>query len=154
VGLSTVFVLLSFVVPRIAEMFREAGRSLPLPTLILIKTSHFFALFWWVMILGSAVLILLAYLVVRTQRGQLLFDRLQLRIPLYGDLAIKFELSRFCRVLGTLLNNGISLLKALNVTGATLENKLLAGELQRIAEGVRQGEPMSRQMASRNHCFP
>lgn len=153
VGVLTVYFLLSFVIPRITVLFDEAGRLLPLPTLILIEVSRFFQTFWWAIALGVMALVALIYAGLRTERGRLLGDRLILNTPVLAPLILRTEMTRFSRVLGTLLRSGVPILQALDVTSETLGNKVLQGSVKEMARHVRQGEALSKRIEQESY-FP
>jgi type II secretory pathway component PulF len=146
VGCVTVFVLLSFVIPKISTLFTEAGRTLPLPSLVLIRVSEFFGAFWWAVLLGALALGLLARLFFQSDAGRRWGDGTLLRTPLIGTLLLRSETARLCRVLGTLLRHGVPLLQGLTVTSATLRNRVLQDAIERIILQIRQGDPLSAQL--------
>lgn len=146
VGGLTVFILLSFVIPKISVLFSEAGQALPLPSLILIQVSGFFAAFWWAVLLGLAGLILLGRSFLQTDAGRRWADRALLKTPLIGTLILRSETSRLCRVLGTLLRHGVPLLQGLSVTSATLGNRVLQQTVEQIILQVKQGDSLSGQL--------
>lgn len=139
VGAVTILVLLLLVIPRLAPVFEELGQTLPLPTLILVSLSHFFLHYGWV------VLLVLAVLGVLFQRrgvfaGKSLFlDRLQLKMPMLGPLVRKREISRFSRTLGTLLANGVPILRSLEIVGDNIHNRAYKEEVEKIHEAVSKG---------------
>lgn len=152
-GIVTVFFLLSFVFPKVTVLFSDARQALPLPTLVLMKISGFFAAYWWGVIIAAAIAVLLFRMAMSTERVRRVADRIILSVPLFGQLTIKTEIGRFARVLGTLLANGVPMLQALEVTGATLENAVLRASVKEMGQHVRQGEALSRQMA-KERWFP
>ncbi len=123
-GLGTVFVLLAFFLPRVTGLFHDA-RDLPLPTQILMTISHLFSTHghWLVLLvlLSGAILHRLATL--EKNRGWT--DRIRLRIPLFGRLTQHAELAQFSRTLALLLTSGIPIERALELSGATLRNRVL-----------------------------
>ncbi len=147
--LVTVF-LIVFVVPKFATLFerieREGG-GLPTPTVILLGTSSFLGHYglWVAAALGGLVGWLRSLL--HTPRGRKFFDRWKLRIPVVGKILLNSALSRFCRILGTLLNNGVPLLRALEISSESTGNKVLAEAIVRSAENVSSGETLARPLA-------
>src|SRR3989338_3489894 len=94
VGAFTVFVLLSFVIPKLTTIFSELGQILPLPTRILIKISNFFAEFWWLVLAFAALLVFLLARIKKTKKGKLRFDKFLLNIPVFGEFIKKIEIGR------------------------------------------------------------
>lgn len=142
VGILTIFVLLTFVVPRMAVMFEDLDQELPLPTVILTNLSGFFAQYWWLMI---GVLVVSGVYLKRWlsfPRGRLWFDMFKIKIPVLGQFFITVEVGRFARTLGTLLESGIPITNALNSVSSTIENTALQGEIKQIAEDVSSGSSL------------
>ncbi len=153
VGCATVFILLSFVIPKISVLFTDAGRSLPLPSLLLIRISEFFSAFWWAVLLGLVATGLLARIFYRSDAGRRWGDQTLLRTPLIGALILRSETARICRVLGTLLRHGVPLLQGLAVTSETLRNRVLQQAIEQIILQIRQGDPLSSQLEA-SGLFP
>jgi len=84
---------------------------------------------------------------VVTERGRLLVDRWKLRIPVAGPIFHGYAVSRFCRILGTLLRNGVPLLKALDISSESAGNRVLAQAIRDSKENVSAGETLSRPLA-------
>jgi general secretion pathway protein F/type IV pilus assembly protein PilC len=82
-----------------------------------------------------------------TDKGQLVVDRWKLRIPLAGPIFHGYSVSRFCRVLGTLLRNGVPLLKALEISSGSVGNRVLSDAIRRSSENVSAGETLSEPLA-------
>lgn len=142
-GILTVTVLLTVVMPKLFSMLEEMMATLPLPTLILLKTSHFFHRYWpWV--LASAVgAVLGGRWYVRTPGGADAWDTAKLRIPLIGPIYRAAALSRFARTLGTLAHSGVSLLPALKIVEQTIGNRALAATISHVAEETRGGDSLA-----------
>lgn len=157
IAFSTVMVLavLIFIVPIFEKMFKQLGNaSLPLPTRILVNTSH--QLYW----LGPLVLALVVAATVFVRRRlradeswRLAADRMKLRLPVFGRLYTKIALARFSRNLGTLLSVGVPVMQALDVVGATTGNAVIGEAMQDVKRAVRDGQPMSAPL-SRHEIFP
>ncbi|RMF70585.1 MAG: type II secretion system F family protein [Calditrichaeota bacterium] len=138
-GLITVSILLTFVVPQIVSMFEDIGQTLPLPTRVLISVSDIFAHHWG--IIGAAFAAVVFFL--RAQRHKSAFvhkiDRLKLRLPFVGKLTVQAELSQFAQTLGALLAHGVPVQKALEVVIAASKNSVLQTEFRKVARTVREG---------------
>jgi type IV pilus assembly protein PilC len=146
--------VLIFIVPIFEGMFAQFGGELPLPTRIIVNASHSLVwsapLFLIVSIVGSAVF----RRQLRARPGlRLRFDRLKLRLPVFGKLFTKIAIARFSRNLGTLLGVGVPVLQALDVVGATTGNAVITNAMKDLQESVRNGQPMSAPLA-KHPVFP
>ncbi|MBN2537361.1 type II secretion system F family protein [candidate division WOR-3 bacterium] len=139
-------VMATFVLPKFTMLLTSTGGKMPLPTKILIMITDFLAAYWYVVFLlmiGAAVLF---YLFIRTAAGRLWWDRLKLRIPIFGQILYKMALSRFARMFETLDRTGLPILRSLNLVAKTVGNVYIAGAIDRIAESVRRGRGLSAPM--------
>ncbi|KPK39572.1 MAG: hypothetical protein AMJ78_08280 [Omnitrophica WOR_2 bacterium SM23_29] len=153
VGVLTIFVLLSFVVPKLTMIFAEFGQMLPLPTRILVKVSDFFAESWWLILSFFILFMFLLTRINKTKEGKLRFDRFILSIPAIGDFLMKVEIGRMTKSLATLLDNGVPILQAIEVVADTVGNEVLKRELERIGGQIRDGSSFSRAIRTSRH-FP
>jgi general secretion pathway protein F len=140
VGLSSIFVLLDFVVPRLAGIFEGSRMAMPLPTKMMLETSKFIQAYGLWVIGGLAAAAILLYSYTRTSKGRLWWDTLRLKIPLLGDALRKAETARFARAMGTLVSNSVPLVQCISIAGAILNNKRIAGSLEIVSLGVKRGE--------------
>lgn len=149
-GFSAVTVLIVFFVPKFAELFARLEEQGELPGLTI-------ALLWTSDMLGSYGLFLIAILAglgiwfrqqLQTTRGRLLWDRWKLRIPLAGKLFLNLAISRFCRVLGTLLRNGVPILRALEISSDSTGNRVISQAIQAAAENISSGETLAKPLAA------
>lgn len=138
-GTAAVIVLMTAVIPKIVNVFAELNQTLPIPTQILIKITNFLVGGWFI-ILGVSVLLFSAlWKYVKTKEGKKIFHSIQLKIPVFGVMIIKREISRFSRTLGSLLHNGVPILNALEITEDVIQNTLVAEEIGKISENITQG---------------
>lgn len=143
VAVAAVTVLMVFVVPIFANMFGESGAKLPLPTRIVMGISDFLR-HWILAILvaiGGGLFSLFRY--YKTDKGRYQLDLLLLRSPVFGDLERKSCISRFTRTLGTLLNSGVSIIDALQVTAKTAGNKVLELGIYKTLESISGGQTIA-----------
>lgn len=140
VAVVSVIVLLIFVVPQFTQMFEESGKALPLPTQIVVAAGEFFQAWWWALIGGSIVLYGVFKRQMANPDSRYRWDEFFLGLPLIGDLVAKIEMARFSRTLGTLLDNGVSLLAALSIVKETLTNSVMADRLDEVATKLREGK--------------
>jgi type II secretion system protein F len=153
VGMITIIVLITFVIPKIVSMFEDLGQSLPLPTAILINISRFTVNYWYI-VAGCIALFIFAWSrVAKTGEGRLAIDGLKLQLPIIGDLIKKSETATFSRTFGTLVQNGVPILESLDVVASTMQNAILRSEITKTYIDVRDGKGLSSSLAQRRH-FP
>lgn len=143
VGAGAVVMLLNFVIPQFAGVFTEAGELLPLSTQALLAVSHFTSDYFWILAGTAAAGAVSFHSYIQTAGGRAMWDRAKLRIPIFGRLVREFEIARFTRTLGTLLESGVPILPALGIVGEMVNNVSLAEALPRLREGVKRGEGIS-----------
>ncbi|HEY8242317.1 MAG: type II secretion system F family protein [Vicinamibacteria bacterium] len=144
VAVASVMILLVYVVPQFQQTFSQAGKALPLPTLVVIFVGTFLKKWWWAMIafVAIAVYAFRRKLAQAKFRGR--FDARMLKLPLLGDLLVKVEVARFSRTLATLLGNGVTLLAGLSIVKETLGNVVLAASLDGVTARLREGKGFGR----------
>jgi general secretion pathway protein F len=140
VAVLSVVVLLIFVVPQFTQMFEESGKALPLATQIVIAAGEFFKAWWWALLGGGLALFVLFRRQMADPDSRYRWDERFLALPLVGDLLAKIEMTRFARTLGTLLDNGVSLLSALSIVKETMSNSVMAERLDEVATKLREGK--------------
>ena len=143
VGCGTVVFLMTFVMPRLSRLLIGLGERLPLPTRLLLLVSGWMSTWWfWGATAGVAALATLCWK-SSGARGRLLLDRLMLRAPLLGTLVQQVELARFARSFGMQITQGIPILQAIEVAIQVADNRVIRAQLQRLPEGLRQGNALS-----------
>jgi general secretion pathway protein F len=153
IGGGVLFFTMTYVIPRIAKIFEESQSSLPLMTLILIKISDFLNNYILLILLFVIILVFASIRFNRTDRGKMFFDRLMLKVPVFGKLTSMVAISRFTRTLGTLLSSGIPLLDALEIGEAVMGNKVYRKTLQKVRDNVREGSSLA-QPLKESGVFP
>lgn len=153
IGGGVLLFLFAVVIPKVTRIFEEVQQSLPPPTIILIGISNFLKNFWWLLGLAILGLVLAVKAWLRTEFGRLTYDRIRLKMPLFGDLSQKTAVARFARTLGTLLSGGIPLLGSLDIVKNIVGNKVLSKAIESTAERIRQGESMADPLG-RSGVFP
>ena len=155
VGSIIVTVLLVYFVPKFDPLFnsmRERG-SLPAATEFLLAISRITQSYWWVvlMLLAGMVLFLIQFL--KTENGKRTFDRIKIKTPMLGSVFLSLAVSRFCRVLGTLLANGVPLLKSMDISRMAAGNRILAESIAAASEEVMAGQRLAKPLDQCGH-FP
>jgi general secretion pathway protein F len=148
VGVGAVAFLLAFVIPRFADVFRDLGGNIPLPTQILLGVSGGLQRFWWALALVAVGVVAGTRMILSAPQARLVVDRLVLRAPMLGEIVRKNETARFARILGTLLRSGVPLLAALTVVKEMLTSRPLALAADDLADAVKRGAGLHQPMAA------
>jgi type II secretion system protein F len=152
-GSGAVFVMFSYVVPKIVSTFEELDQTLPAMTQLLISMSTFTEQYWLFILVGLALSVAGLWQFLRTPDGRALWHRHQLRLPVLGDLVRKREVARFARTLGSLLKNGVPILTALNITREVANNTLVKSEIDKVKDEITQGAGLA-QPLKQSLIFP
>lgn len=148
--LVTVFLML-FIVPRFQQLFDrliESGAGLPLITEVLLSSRLIMINQGWLILLGCVGLFFGLRHFLSTAWGRQLVDRWVLHLPIMGDIVRQSAVSRFCRILGTLLANGVPLLRSLEISSKSIGNKLLEQAIIASALNVSAGETLSKPLSA------
>ncbi|HXL14859.1 MAG TPA: type II secretion system F family protein [Methylomirabilota bacterium] len=132
-------VLIKFVLPRFASLFRKFDAQLPLPTRVLIGLSDFFEKQWLPFLFFLACAAAGAVLWSRTERGRVAIDRFVITVPIFGPIFLMTIMSRFSRVLAALLASGIPIVQALDVVRGVVGNRVVETEVDKMRDGVVAG---------------
>ena len=142
-GFVMVFILLTFVIPKFIVLFEDMGKALPTPTKILLDISSTLKKNWWFGFIFPALGFFLKRY-VNTPSGRLIWDGFKLRLPLVGRLVQKIEVANFSRTLGTLMNSGVPILKAIDIVKETIGNQVIEKAIEEVFIGVRKGRGISK----------
>ncbi len=155
VGFIVLNVLVIFFVPRFEPLFVKLEEKGELPTLTvgLMAFSHFLQDYGLFLVLGFVGLVFLYKRWQRTESGRLTSDRIKLRIPGAGRIFLNLALSRFTRILGTLLHNGIPILNALQIAKDSTGNRVLSQAVEQSAENITAGDKLAKPFQA-NPYFP
>lgn len=126
VGIGVVIFLLTFVIPKVTQIFSDMGRALPVPTQILLAVSDGIRSGWWIILLLVLCIMIGVWRMRRTEGGKRYAHRLLLRLPGIAGIYRPLIVGHMTRTLGMLLKNGVTLLKALHIVKSVADNKLMA----------------------------
>ncbi len=155
VGSAVVLVLIIFFVPKFEPLFatlREKGQ-LPWATDALLAFSNFLQVYWWLILaaIGGSIFGFFKYL--STESGKHWFDWAKIKIPMFGAIFLNLAVARFCRVLGTLLGNGVPILKSLDISRNAAGNRILSTAIEKASQNITAGEKLATPLAASGH-FP
>ena len=152
-GIILITVFITYMVPQLTGFMSANGGTLPLPTRILLEVNHLIVAYWWLggLIAVGAGVGFRAF--VRTDEGRITWDRFRLSIPGYGGVIRHRYYAQFSRTLGTLMENGIPLLRALDLVTEIAGNRYLEVKLAEVRRAVIDGATLSAALAGQN-LFP
>ncbi|WP_029246625.1 type II secretion system F family protein [Schlesneria paludicola] len=145
-GTVVTVVLIVFFVPKFAELFAQLEKAggLPGPTVALLWISDFLGNYGLFIAAGLGGLVFWLRKRLKTDAARLFVDRYKIKLPAIGPIFLSTALSRFCRVLGTLLQNGVPLLRALEISSGATGNRVLAAAISGSAQNISSGQTLSR----------
>jgi type IV pilus assembly protein PilC len=136
-------VLLIWVIPVFADVFSSFGKALPAPTQFVINLSQFTIDHVWYLAAVPVIAFFALRYAYKTEQGQIVIDRLLLRIPVFGPLIRKAAVARFTRTLGTLVSSGVPILDALLITARTAGNKVIEQAIMVARASISSGRTIS-----------
>lgn len=146
-------VLLVKVVPIFKNIFSTLGGTLPIPTQILIGISDIMGKHFFFVFVGFVFFVFLFKKYISTSRGRYQFDRILLKLPIFGPLFKKVSIARFSRTLATLVRSGVPILNALGIVGKTSGNKVVEEIVLNACISIKEGEPIAGPL-SKDNVFP
>lgn len=148
-GMVCVGALIVYVIPKFAQIFDGMGISLPFSTMVLMGMSHYSIRYGWVFVLVALIAFFSYKKAMKDNETAIKIDQKKLRLPLLGNLFWKMQISRFARTLGTLLENGVPLLKSMDIVKDVLSNRYLADILGNVKANVKEGAGLTLSLAKR-----
>jgi type II secretory pathway component PulF len=142
-GAVLITIFITFMVPQLTGFMAQTGGALPLPTRILLHINHAITGYWWVGVLIAVGAVVGFRALVRSDEGRIGWDRFQLMIPGYGRVIRHRYYAQFSRTLGTLIENGIPLLRALDLVTEIAGNRFLELKLHEVRKAVIDGATLS-----------
>ena len=142
-GGSAVIVLIKYVVPQFSKLFEDMGAALPLPTQILLGISTLVNDYWLALLLGTVAGVVAFRLYIKSDKGRLWWDGFLLKLPLFGPLIRKIEVSRFSLTMATLLKSGVPVLQAMEIVQSILINRVISDAVGNIRQALKRGKGLS-----------
>src|ERR1043166_7508419 len=141
-ALAVLVFLLVFFIPRFQLIFAGFGAKLPLLTQLIVSTSELMRSYGFFLLLGLGITALMIRTWIVSEQARRAWEGLILRAPVVGPLVAQYAMSRFCRMLGTLLGAGVPLINALNVARRSIGNQVLVDAVSNSIERVKEGKPL------------
>lgn len=151
--IGVVLMMMFILVPAMSDIYKDFDAELPWVTRALMSVSDFFIKYWWGMLLIIVLLVVGFRYYRSTEQGRKTTDKLLLKIPVFGVIVTKIQLSQFTRVLALLLGSGLSIIKALELTAESLENSVFKDVVLSARDEVEKGGPIAIPIA-RSEYFP
>jgi type IV pilus assembly protein PilC len=142
------------VVPQVEKLYRDMKKTLPFLTQAMVSTADFMLHFWWLVIIvaTAAIYFLIQYL--RTDSGIRAMDTFKLNVPLFGQMFRKLYMARLARTGQTLLATGVAMLDMLRITSEAVNNSIISDSIDRAAEKVKGGKPLSSSLQTEDYILP
>ena len=150
---SVVTGLLTFVMPMFVDMFASSGVALPGPTRFLIALSNFIRTYWYILIFSAISAVVAFKMFTNSESGRYKWDHLKMTLPVIKGTLSKIYSSRLTRTLSTLVNAGLPLLNAMDISARVIGNKFITKHMNQAKEDVRSGVSLS-QALRRTGAFP
>ncbi|MDX1962206.1 MAG: type II secretion system F family protein [Pirellulales bacterium] len=156
IGLLVVAGLLIFIVPGFEEHFNRlrAKGALPLVTEVLLYMSGFLASYWWLIALVIIGVVWSIKHYFSTPAGKYLRDKWSIRIPGAGGILLNLSVAQFCRVLGTLLHNGVPIIRSLQISAEAAGNQVLTAAINAASENITAGQSLAKPLTASGHFPP
>jgi len=138
-----ILIMLIFVMPKIEGVFDEFDAQLPLPTRIILGISNFLMKYGIIVLLILVGVVVGLWRYIKTPQGKEKKDRIELKIPVIGELLTTINLARIAENLGTLIQGGVPIAQSISTTAEVITNSEFHHALVESAKGVRRGETLS-----------
>jgi type IV pilus assembly protein PilC len=145
--------LITFVVPRFAQLYEQLGTALPALTVFLMdlgRNAQHYGVYFLVAMAGLGYLF---YRWTKTDAGATLIDRVRISTPIFGDVWLKYQVGLFSRTLSTLLTGGLPLVPSLETAARSIDSRQVANAVFRSVETVREGKGLSKSL-EQTKAFP
>lgn len=153
VAIAVIMVLLIFVIPVFEGLFKDMGADLPAPTQMVVNLSKFMQKFWWLIIGIMAGIFILFKKYYKTESGARRIDKIVLKLPVFGIIALKASIAKVTRTLSTLLNSGVPILDSMQICSKIAGNKIIEEAFMVARSHITEGKSMSEPLAEQG-IFP
>lgn len=146
-------VVVAWVMPRFSQIYRQLEGSLPLPTQILLAINHVVINFWWLLLLVVCICIFIFNIFRQNKKGKFFLDKTKLKIPIFGKIILKLNISRFAHITGTLMASGVPLQRVLALASEGVDNSMIVKVIENLKKSVNEGRGLAEPMRASN-LFP
>jgi type IV pilus assembly protein PilC len=153
IAVMVVAVILIFVIPVFEAMFADFGKSLPVPTQLVVALSEYLQNYILYIVVGLVLLIFAFRRFYNTEKGRALVDRLILKLPVFGMLIRKVAVAKFTRTLGTMISSGVPILDSLDIVAATAGNMTIEEAIRETRQSISEGRTIAEPLAD-SEVFP
>ena len=147
-------VLITQVIPKFVNIFKNAGLILPLPTQICLLIYNFLSNYWFIILGGAALIALFLYYYLKTNQGKFTRDTILMRLPLLGPLFMKSAVSRFASIFSILQSSGVDVLDSMDILAGTIGNVAVARELEGIKDSLAEGRGIAGPLGQAKYFTP
>ena len=138
-----VVILVGFVIPKFAMLYKSFNVPLPLETRILVAISNYFTAYWYIFLIAAAALVFGVKFYLNTNSGRLWWDKNKLKIPIFGSIFYKSMMSQFTRIFGLLFQSGLPVSRAFELMRNAVNNKYFTAKIDEIHENITKGQSIT-----------
>lgn len=135
--------MLMFIVPMFEDLYADLGGELPVPTKMLLAVSGIVTSYWWALLIGTFGFVVLFRRWIATESGRATFDKIKLKMPIFGNLVHKTAIARFAHTLASLTKTGVPILQAMDIVAETSGNAVVSAAVLDVKASVREGESIA-----------
>jgi type IV pilus assembly protein PilC len=143
VATAVTIAMLTFIVPIFAKMFSNLGAELPGPTQVVLRISEVIKSYYLIFLAAAVAFFIGFKMMLKNENGRYHFDKFMLKTPVFGPVIRKASVARFTRTLGTLIQSGVTILDALEITAKTAGNKVLQRAIKKSVISIAEGETIT-----------
>ena len=143
IGSGILFILVTYIVPNITQVFDEMEKALPLPTILLMNLSSFLQSYWWAVLLVLIVSFLALKVAIRGKTGKYIWDLLKLNTPVVGPVYRKSVVNRFASTMESLLGSGVEIIDALEIVKRIIDNTHVSTVVDQAIDDINKGRSMA-----------
>ena len=145
--------LITYVVPKFADLFDNMGAQLPAITVIMLSVGLHAQKYGWIALVVLAIAIFGAWRWKQSDRGAAAIDKVMLALPLIGEIRLKYQVANFSRILATLLQGGLPLVPAMETAGSSMSSRQMLNGIVTAAARVREGQALAKSLEDQK-LFP
>lgn len=152
--ITAIVILITFVIPKFADLYRSFRTELPLPTKILISISDFFVKNWYLPVFLILILFFIYFYLTKTKSGKKIFHPLLLKLPIFGIITKKIIMVRFSRFFSLLFSSGIVITNILDLLKNIIDNVVFVEKLDIVKENIVSGASLAQSVEKTGFFTP